>query len=122
MYDYGRLFDGGGAGTAHSFAINTPIGMESFNAVPQGWPTPDVPQPRYAHHNGWWLTTDWNTKLMGPEGNAWHLHSFTIDIWWKIYAPTGTWAGNLFTRPGGSPSTFTASMTGTDDLEWTVTA
>ena len=54
------------------------------------------------------------------------MHSFTIDVWFKVYYDgdwgNGGWGGNLFERPGGAHSYFRARMLNGDDLGWRLNA
>lgn len=85
---------------AANFAVPNPVTAPAYV-----WPTFDQPQPRYSHHQGWWFWTGWDTKVV--TGTPWHVHSFTIDVWWKfhisLYSGVGNFAnfaGVLFDKPG----------------------
>lgn len=81
------------------------------NYDPYEWPTFDNQEPRYSHHQGWWLdaTDGWDNYVTACT--PWRLHSFTIDVWFKMYLPDpaqwnnanayGGIAGNLFFKPTG---------------------
>ncbi len=86
VFDYGRLGDG-----YYEGAINQQIGMGA------NWPAFDPPEPRYAHHNGWWheVGNGWDAKV--TAAHRWQLHSHTIDVWYKYYQ---VYAGTLFIKPG----------------------
>jgi hypothetical protein len=43
-------------------------------------------QGLYTHHNGMWFDgKSWVT----PNQNAWNIHSFTVDVWFKLYDTMG---------------------------------
>ena len=82
VYDYGRLGDG-----YYEGGINQQIGMGA------NWPAQDPPEPRYAHHNGWWHDGGaWDAKV--TAAHRWQLReaehraqteSFLSISLWLVY-------------------------------------
>lgn len=73
VFDYGR--------------INSPIPLETIMTN----------QGLYTHHNGMWFD---GVRFLTPNLNAWNVHSWTVDVWFKFYdRVNGTLIENNSTFP-----------------------